>query len=403
MPAIHRLTDTQVRTSKKTLGDGGGLTLVVANGNRKWVFRYTLRGKARNKGLGAYPETSLAQARDLAAKCRALLKAGNDPLEQPRAEPEAEPKAPSFVTVAAAHIRAKRREWSNPKHARQWVATLKTYARPTIGKTPVDEITTEGILAILSPIWNTKTETAKRVQGRIENVLDFAIARGWRGDRFNPARWRGNLDMLLSSPAKVKRNANGGVTRHHPAMPFAEVPDFYAELCDREGIGALALRWLIVTATRTSETLGAQWGEIDLDARTWTIPAGRVKAKRQHRVPLSDEALAILRHLPRIEGEPWLFPGKKKGRPLANMALLMMMRRQGFGVGGDRGDYVPHGFRSSFRDWAGEVSSYPTNIAEAALAHVIGDKTESAYARGDLFDKRRQMMADWAHWCAGVA
>jgi integrase len=275
------------------------------------------------------------------------------------------------------------------------VSTLKTYARPEIGSKRVDTIVTEDILKILSPIWNSKTETAKRVQGRIESILDYAAAHRYR-DPLNPARWRGHLDMMLPKPTRVKK------VRHHPAMPHTGVPAFMAEMSSNNSVSALALRFLILTATRTNEVLRAQWPEIDLEAAVWTVPAKRMKARREHRVPLSDTAMTVLKTLPRIEGNPYLFPGTRHGRPLSSMALLQLMRGKGYGVGGDRGDYVPHGFRSSFRDWSGEVSTFPRDVAEMALAHVIENKVEAAYRRGDLFAKRRQMMQEWANFLKGV-
>ncbi|WPL17347.1 Putative prophage CPS-53 integrase [Thiorhodovibrio winogradskyi] len=394
---MAKLTARQAATAKPGRhSDGDGLILAVSKtGKRSWFLRFQIGGRRRDMALGNLGDLPLAQARERASELRALIRKGIDPLEQAPAEEEP-PVGFTFTQAAARYIRAKRREWTNPKHARQWLATMKTYARPVIGSMPVCDITTEQVLAILSPIWNSKTETAKRVQGRIENILDYAAAMQWR-DPLNPARWRGHLDKILPAASKVKRQRNGGATRHHPAMPFAQVPAFYAELVEAEGISAMALRFTILTACRTNEVLQARWCEIDLDAGVWTIPPARTKAKRQHRVPLADEALAILNQLPRVDD--WVFPGQRRGRPLSNMALLKAMRDRGYGVAGDRGDYVPHGLRSSFRDWAGEVSSFPTNIAEAALGHVIGDKTEAAYARGDLFAKRRKMMEQWASWC----
>lgn len=250
-------------------------------------------------------------------------------------------------------------------------------------------------MGILKPIWNSKTETAKRVQGRIENILDYAAALKYR-DPVNPARWKGHLSKLLVSPAKVKK------TTHHPAMPYDEVPAFMAELANNGSVSALALQFLILTATRTQEVLGAQWNEIDLKAAVWTVPADRMKSKREHRIPLPDSAVQILNTLPHIEGNPYLFPGSRQDKPLSNMALLQIMRGLGYGVNGNRGKYVPHGFRSSFRDWSGEVSSFPRDVAEMALAHVIENKVEAAYRRGDLFEKRRHMMQTWADYLGGA-
>ncbi len=387
---IHKLSPRKVATAGPgKYEDGGGLRLVVSNaGARKWVLRFTIGGRRREMGLGSYPDVSLAEARDKATECRKLARDGVDPIEARQTEPE---KTPSFTSCAARYIRAHRRGWKNTKHAKQWVRTLKAYARPEIGSKTVDAITTEDILKILSPIWTTKTETAKRVQGRIENILDYAAAHKYR-DPLNPARWRGHLDKLLPKPTRVKKVA------HHPAMPHTEVPAFMAELSNNDSISALALRFLILTATRTSEVLQAQWDEIDLKAAAWTVPAERMKTRREHRIPLSDAALVILGSVPRIEGNPYIFPGTRQGRPLSGMALLQLMRGMGYGREGSRGNYVPHGFRSSFRDWSGEVSSFPRDVAEMALAHVIENKVEAAYRRGDLFTKRQKMMQEWADY-----
>ncbi len=259
------------------------------------------------------------------------------------------------------------------------------------GKKPVDAVSTQDILEILSSIWTTKTKTAKRVQGRIENVLDFAAVHKYR-DRINPARWRGHLDMLLPKPARVK------TVKHHPAMPYTDVPAFLGVLSQNRSVSALALRLLILTATRISEVLQAQWSEIDMENAIWTIPATRMQARREHRDPLSNVLLAGLNALPQIDGNPYLFPGARFGKPLSNMALLQIMRGMGYGVNGVQEDYVPHGFRSSFRDWSGEASSFPRDVAEMALAHTIENKVEAAYRRGDLFEKRRLMMQSWSNY-----
>ncbi len=388
--AIHRLTPRKVATAGSgKYEDGGGLRLVVSNaGSRKWVLRYTLNGKRREMGLGSYPDVGLADARAKASEYRQQASVSIDPIEARRIELEA---IPTFTSCAARFIRSHRHGWKNAKHARQWVSTLKTYARPVIGPKSVDVIETKDILEILSPIWTTKTETAKRVQARMENILDFAAAHKYR-DRANPARWRGHLDMLLAKPSKVR------TIKHHPAMPYTEVPAFMAELAKNGSVSALALRFLILTATRTGEVLKAQWSEIDLENAVWTIPHERMKTGREHRVPLTDTMLDDLKDLPRLDGNPYLFPGARYGKPLSNMALLQLMRGMGYGVDGTRGDAVPHGFRSSFRDWSGEVSSFPRDVAEMALAHVIENKVEAAYRRGDLFEKRRMMMQAWTRY-----
>ena len=388
--AIHKLNPRKVATA--TTGkyeDGGGLRLVVSKtGAKKWIFRFTIRGKRREMGLGSYPDVELGEARAKAAEFRGLAKKGVDPIENRRAAPEA---IPTFTSCAARYIRAHRRGWKNAKHARQWVRTLKTYVRPRIGQRPVDSIQTEDVLKVLSPIWTSKTETAKRVQGRIESILDFASAHKYR-DSSNPARWRGHLDKLLAKPARIK------MVRHHPAMPYEEIPAFLRELSANESTSSKALQLLILTATRTSEVLKTEWSEIDFKARIWIVPASRMKTGREHRIPLQDVALGLLEGMPRVEGNSFVFAGARYARPLSTMALLQLMRGMGFGVDGTRGDYVPHGFRSSFRDWSGEVSSFPRDVAEMALAHTIENKVEAAYRRGDLFEKRRKMMDAWANY-----
>lgn len=388
--AIHKLSPRKVATAGPgKYEDGGGLRLVVSKtGARKWVLRFTLHGKRREMGLGSFPDVDLAKAREKAATCRGLAKNGADPIAARQAAP-----APSltFSECAAHYIQAHRQGWRNAKHAQQWESTLATYVDPKIGSKRVDAITTENVLAILHPIWTIKTETAKRIQGRIENILDYAAAHKYR-DPLNPARWRGHLDKLLPNPTRVKK------VTHHPSMPYEQVPSFMEELAQNGSVSALALRFLILTATRTGEVLGAQWEEVDLEEAVWTVPAARMKSRKEHRVPLSDAALSVLGELPRIEGSPYLFPGARLRRPLSNMALLQLMRGMGYGAQGEKGHYVPHGFRSSFRDWSGEVSTFPRDVAEMALAHTIANKVEAAYRRGDLFAKRRKMMQDWADY-----
>ena len=388
--AIHKLSPRRIATvGPGKYEDGGGLRLVASKtGAKRWILRFTIDGRRREMGLGSFPDVGLAEAREQAAAYRKQAKAGVDPIEARQTGIE---KMPTFTTCAARYIRAHRRGWKNAKHARQWVRTLKTYARSAIGSKRVDIIGTDDILNVLTPMWLTKTETAKRLRGRIANILDYAAAHQYR-DPLNPARWRGHLDKLLPKPARVKQ------VTHHPAMSHTEVPAFMAELSGNGQVSALALRFLILTATRTSEVLHAQWQEVDREAAVWTIPADRMKTRREHRVPLSDAALAVLQALPCLEGNPYLFPGARHGHPLSNNALLLLMRGMGYGACGERGHYVPHGFRSSFRDWSGEVSSFPRDVAEMALAHVIENKVEAAYRRGDLFAKRRKMMQEWAEY-----
>lgn len=387
---IHKLHPRKVASAGPGKHeDGGGLRLVVSStGAKKWVLRYTAGDKRREMGLGSYPEVSLADAREAADQFRKMAKSGLDPIRERQIEIL---PPPTFTTCAARYIRAHRHGWRNPKHGRQWVATLKTYARPEIGTKQVDTITTEDVLRILSPIWSKKTETAKRLQGRIENILDYAAAHKYR-DPSNPARWRGHLDKLLPKPTKVKK------VSHHPAMPYEQVAAFMRELDENKSISSLALQLLILTATRSSEVLLARRSEFEINAGIWVIPAERMKAQREHRVPLSAQALAIVKAIPEEKGNPYLFPGARRGRPLSNMALLQLMRGMGYGVKGTRAPYVPHGFRSSFRDWTGEVSNFPRDVAEMALAHAIESKVEAAYRRGDLFEKRRKMMQEWANY-----
>lgn len=321
-----------------------------------------------------------------------MVKQGTDPLETRLLhEKEAHKVAVTFTSCAARYIKAHRRSWRNAKHARQWISTLKTYARPTIGNKPINSISTQDVLEVLKPIWTSKNETAKRVQGRIENILDYASAHDYR-DPVNPARWRGHLDKLLPKPSRVQK------VIHHPAMPYDQVVDFLNTVQEYKSMSSQALQFLILTATRTSEVLNAEWDEVDSANAIWTIPANRMKANREHRVPLSSQSLSILSALPRLKDNPHVFPGMRYGRPLSNMSLLQFMRGLGYGPNGDKGNYVPHGFRSSFRDWTGEVTSYPRDVAEMALAHTIENKVEAAYRRGDLFEKRLVMMQDWADY-----
>ncbi len=370
--------------------DGQGLRLVVkASGRRSWVFRFQLGGQRREAGLGSFPAVSLKEARQAASVMRGQLLEGIDPLtarEAMRASEQAvKARTVTFKAVAADYIAAHRAGWKNAKHAQQWENTLATYAEPVIGHLPTSEITTAHLLEILTPIWHAKTETASRVRNRIELILDAAKARGLRNGE-NPARWRGHLDKLLPKRSKVQART------HHAALPWAELPEFMAELAEHEGLTYAAMRLTILTACRTSEVLGATWSEIDLESRTWTIPAARMKAGREHRVPLSDPALELLASLPQLAGNAHLFPGQRPGRPLSNMAMLMSLRRMG------REGLTMHGFRSTFRDWAAERTHYPREVCEMALAHVVAAGSEAAYWRGDMFDKRRALMADWGQY-----
>lgn len=392
----HALTDLTVKNAKAGRHtDGGGLNLLVKDsGARSWVFRFMLNGKSRDLGLGAAAgpdKISLAKARDLATALRLKVKAGVDPLaERQRDAAEAVSAAQAaqiagitFKHVAEAHIAANESNWRNDKHRQQWRNTLATYAYPVIGDLPVAEIGTAHVLQIVEPIWQDKPETANRIRGRIETLLDAAKARGYRnGD--NPARWRGHIAQILPARAKLSRG-------HHKAMPYSELPAFMGALRDRDAMASLALEFVILTATRTSEVLGAKWCEIDLQKAMWTIPAERMKAAKEHRVPLSPRTIEILEAVKPL-GKSWLFPNDKGGK-LSGMAMSMLLRRMKL-------DCTVHGFRSTFRDWSAESTSYAHEICEMALAHSIGNKAEAAYRRGDLFDKRRRLMNDWASFCA---
>jgi integrase len=371
-------------------GDGGGLYLqVTASGAKSWIFRFMLHGRAREMGVGSLRTFSLAEARERARECRKLLADGSDPIEGrkvKRAEARlAAANTMGFRECAERYIEANKAGWKNAKHAAQWPSTLKTYVYPVLGALPVQGIDVGLVKRVLEPIWLTKPETGSRVRGRIEAVLDWATVSGYRkGD--NPARWRGHLDKALRARAKIQR------VEHHPALPYCEMGTFMSDLRGQEGIAARALEFLILTAARTGEVIGARWDEFDLGEKLWAIPGERMKAGREHRAPLSLRALAILDELRalRAYGGEWVFPGGRPGRPLSNMAMLKVLRRMG------RGGLTAHGFRSSFRDWAAERTNFPREVAEMALAHAVGDKVEAAYRRGDLFQKRQALMEAWA-------
>ena len=379
-------------------GGAPGLYLQVTGGARSWIYRYQVAGRRRDMGLGPAGAVSLAEARDKALAARRAILAGADPIEARRRERQAvqlgAAKAMSFKECAERYINANRAAWKNPVHAKQWPATLAAYVYPVLGALPVQAIDTALVMQVIEPIWTAKAETASRVRGRVETILDYAKARGWR-DGENPARWRGHLDMLLPAPSKAKRAARQttGRQEHHAALPYVEVAAFLAELRQQDGGGAKALEFAILTAARTGEVLGARWDEFNLAERLWTIPAGRMKAGREHRVPLGDAALTLLDRMAAMRTGDFVFPGAQAGRPLSNMSMLMALRRIG------RADLTTHGFRSTFRDWAAERTNFPAEVAEMALAHAVGDKVEAAYRRGDLLDKRRQIMAAWARFC----
>lgn len=384
------------KSQKGTYADGGGLYLqVTANGTRSWLFRYMLHSRAREMGLGPLHTVSLAEARAKAADCRRMRLEGIDPIDARNARRDAvrldAAKAMTFKECASAYIETHRAGWKNAKHADQWRSTIDTYSGPVFGDLPIKAVDTGLVMKVLEPIWAAKAETASRIRGRIEAVLDWATVRGYRQGE-NPARWRGHLDKLLPNRSKVRKVA------HHPALPFGKIADFTMALHMQEGTAAQALEFLILTAARTGEVIGARWDEIDLAEEIWTVPSNRIKAGREHRVPLSATAMTILQRLRNEKDkEGFVFVGSKPGRPLSNMALLALLKRM------KRSDLTTHGFRSTFRDWVAECTHHPSEVAEMALAHIVRDKVEAAYRRGDLFERRRTMMNDWAEFCAGAS
>ena len=396
----NALTAVTVKNAKPGRhADGGGLHLLVKEtGARSWVYRFMLKGKSRDIGLGAAGAggISLADARTARDALRLKVKAGIDPLEERQREASealasaqaAKIAGITFKAVAETYIGTNEASWRNDKHRQQWRNTLASYVYPVMGELPVADISTAHVLKILEPIWQVKPETASRIRGRIETVLDAAKARGYREGE-NPARWRGHIAQILPPRSRLTRG-------HHKAMPYEAIPAFMAKLREREAMAALALEFVILTATRTSEVLGATWAEVDLDKAIWTVPASRMKAGKEHRIPLSPRAVEILEAVKPL-GKASLFPADKGGK-LSTMAMSMLLRRMKL-------ECTVHGFRSGFRDWAAECTGYAHEVCEMALAHVIGNKSEAAYRRGDLFDKRRRLMADWATYCAidGVA
>jgi integrase len=409
--AENRLTAAQIARLKRPgrHSDGGGLYLRVAEypikaggtaRSKNWVFRWERDGRERLMGLGPLHTLSLADARMKARECRMAVLDGLDPIEVRRASrmraQAAVARSMTFKACAQAYIKAHRAGWKNKKHANQWLATLETHVYPIIGQLSVAEIDTALVTKCLEQIWLSIPETAGRVRGRIESVLDWAKAHGHR-DGDNPARWRGHLDKLLAKQSKVRR------VRHHPALPYAELPAFMAELRNRQSISSRALEFTILTAARTSETIQARESEFDLDAKLWIVPGDRMKGTREHSVPLPDRAVEILKTVPRESGNELIFVGgrlKRKwhrhGAGLSDMAMLELLR-------GMRPGFTVHGFRSTFRDWAGDCTDYPREVIEAALAHAIGDETEAAYRRSTAIEKRRRLMADWEKYCAEPA
>ena len=373
------------------VGGVPGLYLRVLGGGRSWIYRYSFAGRRRDLGLGSYGDLTLAEAREAAREQRKLVLQRIDPIEARREQGDIRKAAYAgrftFQQCINGYLEAHGDGWRNPKHRAQWRTTLENYACPTIGAMNVAAVNTALVLQILEPIWKTKTETATRVRGRIENVLAWATVRKYRQGE-NPARWKGHLDQLLAKPSKVS------TVTHHAALPWREMGAFMMDLRKQEGVGAAALEFAILTAARSGEVRGATWDELDFEARTWTIPAGRMKAEKEHRVPLSDDALAVLDRMKECRLGDYVFSGMKEGMPLSDMSLTAVLRRM------KRDALTAHGFRSAFRDWAAESTSYASQVVEMCLAHAIGSKVEAAYRRGDLFDKRARLMAEWAKFCA---
>jgi len=390
--------------------DGGGLHLYVKDTDcRTWVLRFMRAGKSRDMGLGAYPEVPLAEARERAAAARKLIRAGSDPLEARQSAEAARTATISHTFRAAAEelMADKGKGWRNPKHRAQWASTLQSYAFPVFGEWPVQQVDSEAIMRVLRPLWDRIPETGSRLRGRIEAVLDAATARGWRTGE-NPARWKGHLASRLPSPRKVKAAV------HHPALPWSEMGAFLAALRQREGLAARVVELAILTACRSGEVRGMRWGEVDLDAAVWTVPGKRMKAGKPHRVPLSVAAVLLLRQM--RAGQPGaaalVFPGAKAGAALSDMSLTAVLRRMNTVPEGQTPPWrdgatgepiTVHGFRSTFRVWAGERAPYPREVVEAALAHTLKDKVEAAYQRSDLMERRRPLMEEWATFCTAGA
>ena len=396
----QRLSALQVTklTKPGLYGDGGGLTLqITATGAKSWLLRYMVAGKPFGMGLGPTHTVSLAEARQKALDARKLLIDGINPLaarkQKQIAAALAEAKMMTFDQCAEAYILTHKAGWKNAKHCDQWTNTLNTYASPVFGHLPVAEIDTGLVVKCLTPIWESKTETASRVRGRIESVLGWATTSGYRTGE-NPARWKGHLENLLATISKSSR------TKNHPSLPWQRIGAFMSALRAREGVSPRAVEFAILTACRSGEVRGARWAEFDTTGKLWTIPAERMKAKREHQVPLSDAALALLASMPRDSDDDVVFAGTK-GQPLSDMSLTAVIRRMN---GDDKpvwadanGDCVTvHGFRSSFRMWAAETTNYPREVAEHALAHQLPDAVERAYQRGSQFAKRAALMAEWA-------
>ena len=394
---LNRLSAIKVSRAKAKglYADGGGLYLRVADGGSKgWVFRFKANGRLRDMGLGPAHTLSLAEAREAATECRKLRLQGIDPIDrrhsQRAAARVAGASAMTFRQCADAFITSHEAGWGNAKHRQQWANTLAQHVHPVIGRLPVHAIDTPLVLKVIEPLWTTIPESASRIRGRIESILDWARVRGYRAGE-NPARWRGHLDHLLPARSKVRR------VEHHAALPYVVVGGFMGKLRQESSIAARALEFLILTAGRLGEVRGATWDEVDLSSRTWTIPAERMKAKKEHRVPLGDAAVAVLKRMHNVRHSDLVFPGTLAGKQIAPMTMWLLVKRLA------DVDVNIHGFRSTFRDWAAEQTAFPAELAEMALAHSVGSAVEAAYRRTDLFDKRRKLMDAWAEFCGRPA
>jgi integrase len=421
--SLKRLSQTFVEkhTTPGLYSDGNGLYLQITASKddgyvtKSWIFRYAVGSREekreRKMGLGAYPLVSLAMAREMAIECSLKRLRGIDPLEEREAQKRTKAvgaaKTITFEKAAEQYIATHRAGWRNVSHASQWPNSLNAYVYPVFGEMAVRDIDTGMVMRVLEPIWTTKSVTAGRVRGRIERILDWSKVNGFREGE-NPARWTGHLDHLLPEHAKIRK------VEHHPALPYTQVPAFMAELRTRTGASTKLLEFTILTTARTKESIGAKWSEIDFGAKVWTVPPERMKGNREHLVPLSDAAMAVIERMRSLRQNDYVFPGDRKGKTLGHTAMLdvierMNTQREKVGLSRwvdpkeDNEDVVPHGFRSSFRDWVSEETNFAGDLAEAALAHVKGDKVEAAYKRGTMFEKRRKLMEAWAAYCGKAA
>ncbi len=390
MMSNNKLTAIKVKNTNKPgrYPDGGGLFLQVRSAKSKsWVFRFKINGKAKEMGLGTITVVPLNLARKKVIENKQMILEGKNPIVERKAQKLRNLSAdvPTFSECAKEFIHCRQEGWKNEKHKEQWKRTLEVYTFPIFGRHPVDQVSTELVLKAIRPIWYEKTETADRVRSRVENILDWAKIKGYRNEE-NPARWRGHLSFLLPSASKTKK------VNHHKALSHHEIGNFLCELRKSDGVSARALEFCILTATRTGEVLHAKWSEISFENETWTIPASRMKSEKEHRVPLSTEAISILAGVARHSTGEYIFTSLGRDRPMSTNSMLMTLRNI-------ENEVTVHGFRSTFRDWTAEKTAFAREVCEAALAHVVLNKTEAAYRRGDLFLKRKKLMNEWASYC----